>query len=206
MPVQDAFCTYLKDGAVLYDVGANVGFLTVIGARLVGSSGTVYAFEPVPENANLIRRNAEVNGLKQILVVEKAVASESGTAELVLAAYSGGASLASVGPPPDATGRIRVKAVTIDELVEQASYKAPSFVKIDVEGAELAVLRGMVGTLDHVRPIVLYELDDCSADALEGKRLACEELLCSHSYSVVELPPSYPGNTWLVKHFLATPV
>ena len=65
-PVQQALADCLKPGDVVLDVGANVGFIAVIAAKLVGPAGRVVAFEPVPENARLVRRNARLNGLSRL--------------------------------------------------------------------------------------------------------------------------------------------
>ena len=102
LPVQQALVDHLRPGAVFYDVGANVGFLTVLGARLVGPHGAVYAFEPVASNALYVHRNAEANRFAQVQVLEKAVSNRNGRGDLNLAKYSGGAALASVEAPPDA--------------------------------------------------------------------------------------------------------
>lgn len=203
LPVQQLLQQRLRPGAVLFDIGANVGFLSVVGARLVGSAGLVYAFEPVPANAALVRRNATINHLDQIQVIEIAVGDRSGTAKLVLAEYSGGAALAGVDPPPDAAGEIEVEVATVDQLVERG-YRPPSFVKIDVEGAELLVLKGMEQVCTRNRPDILYELDGPTEEALEVKRVECEQWLLAHGYGVVELPRSYEGNRWCVRHFVAT--
>lgn len=205
LPVQEVLAQHLAPGAVFYDVGANVGFLTVIAARLVGPTGTVYAFEPVPENAAVIRRNASANGFQNIQVIEVALANHSGTGELALAAYSGGAVLAEVAKPPDWVGMLRVKLSSIDDLVELDGLQPPSFVKIDVEGAELGVLEGMERTTARYRPVILYEIDDAEPDHLRHKHAMCKQWLVSHGYLVKEIRDSYAGIQWLVKHYLATP-
>ncbi len=76
--VQEALAKYLRPGDVFYDIGANVGFLTVIGARLVGAGGHVIAFEPVPENAAAVRHNCALNGFGNVRIFEMAVADEVG--------------------------------------------------------------------------------------------------------------------------------
>lgn len=205
LPVQEALRQHVRPGAVFYDVGANVGFFTVIGARLVGPRGRVYAFEPVPDNAERVRRNAALNRLENVQVLQKAAAARSGSGELVLAAYAGGAALTTAAPPPDAIGRMVVDLVRLDDLVAAGSVQAPAVVKIDVEGAELDVLEGMPLIARRDRPVIVYELDDADADGLERKRVACERWLLAHGYAIAPLADSYPGNRWLVKHFIATP-
>lgn len=205
LPVQRTLAECLKPGDVFYDVGANVGFLSVLGARLVGSAGVVYAFEPVPGNASYVRRNAEANGFAQVQVIEMAVSSRRGPRVLNLARYSGGAALDSVEAPPDADGTLQVDAVTIDDCVSRQGLRPPSVVKIDVEGAELEVLEGMADVADRHRPIVIAEFDAGEAAEVARKQAACEQWLRSRGYRVDALPDSYPGGTWFVSHIVATP-
>jgi len=207
LPVQQALVDHLRAGSVFYDIGANVGFLTVLAARLVGQQGKVYAFEPVPSNAAYVRRNAEANHFEQVHVIEKAASNASGTGVLNLAKYSGGAALAlaNVEAPPDADGTLQVEIVTIDGLIDQGVLRPPDVVKIDVEGAELEVLMGMEATLKQYRPVVIVELDGANASSLQRKQSTNEQWLSSHGYRVKELPDSYPGSDWLVKHIVATP-
>ena len=208
LPVQHMLVEHLQAGSVFYDVGANVGFLTVLGARLVGPQGMVYAFEPVPTNAACVRQNVAANRFTQVEVIEKAVSNISGTGELNLAKYSGGAALdlASVDAPPDADGKLQVDIATIDDLVNHSGLRPPDLVKIDVEGAEFEVLEGMAATTKRYRPVVIVEFDAASASTLQRKQTAGVEWLSRRGYRVQELPDSYPGAGWLVKHIIATPV
>jgi FkbM family methyltransferase len=206
LPVQEALVRTLRPGQVFFDVGANVGFFAVIGARLVGPRGKVVAFEPVGNNAALVRQNAAINGFGNLEVVEKAVAAVSGRAKLALAAYAGGSSLAHVGTPPDATGAmLPVETVALDDLIFSQRHPAPDLVKIDVEGAEREVLEGMARLLRQVRPIVLYEIDDADRAVMTEKREVCRALLRSAGYHIVALPESYAGSGWHVGHDLALP-
>lgn len=204
LPVQQALVDHLRPGAVFYDVGANVGFLTVLGARLVGPQGTVYAFEPVASNAEFVRRNSRVNAFAQVQVLEQAVSNRCGKGELNLATYSGGAALASVEAPPDAAGTQTVDLVTVDELIARDGFKPPDVIKIDVEGAELEVLQGMDRTARRHRPVIIVEVDAAEIGLLRRKQAACEQWLRERGYQVHELPDSYVGIRWLVKHIVAT--
>jgi FkbM family methyltransferase len=205
LPVQETLARHLRPGHVFYDVGANVGFFTVIAARLVGPSGRVLAFEPVPGNAGLARANAAGNGFDNVEVVARAVGRASGRAELALARYSGGSMLAEVGEPPDPRGeRLEVEVVAIDDAVA-AGAPPPDVVKIDVEGAELEVLEGMRRTLASRRPVVVLEVDD-RTEAAAGRRLdACRALLEELGFEVRPLADSYPDTAWAVRHVVAVP-
>ncbi|MFN0091488.1 MAG: FkbM family methyltransferase, partial [Acidimicrobiales bacterium] len=205
VPVQEALLAALRPGLTVYDIGANIGFFTLLCARAVGSAGVVYSFEPAPDNAAVLVHNLAVNGLANAVLVGRAVSSSSGFSELWLAEYSGGHALELAGRPPDAAGQLRVETVSVDDFVA-AGARPPDVVKIDVEGAETAVLAGMTRTLGEHRPVVLYEVDDGDAAALAAKRDAIDEILRGHDYTVRALPDSYGGSGWLVSHGLAEPV
>lgn len=206
LPVQNALLEYVRPGGVLYDVGANVGYFSVIGGRDLRPSGRVYAFEPVPANAMWIRRNARLNRLRNIVVLEAAASDTSGRSELLVTRYSGGSVLASADHrAPDVERRITVETIAVDDLVFSRRLPAPTVVKIDVEGAELQVLRGMIRTLRQIRPIVIYEIDDVSQDRYERKQQACDDLLHTAGYVTRQLPDSYSGSRWIVRHTVATP-
>ncbi len=205
MPVQEALARRLKPGDVFFDIGANVGFFTVIGARLVGAHGFVFAFEPLPENVQRARANVEANAFSNVRILDAAASDHSGMGELMVADYVGGSALATAERPPDVKGVLPVRLVTIDELVAQNEIRPPQAVKIDVEGAEIEVLRGMAHTLDTCRPVVVFEIDDRAQDAYDLKYKSCRTFLEQHGYLVSTLENSYPGAGWIVGNYVADP-
>lgn len=205
LPVQLALADHLSPGDVFYDVGANVGFFAVLAARLVGVNGLVVAVEPVPRTAARARRNSGLNGFTNVRVLERAACDSNGTGQLVLARHIGGAALETVAPPIDATSTIAVALTTIDAVLADPGILPPTVVKIDVEGAELAVLKGMTETIARHRPTIICEIDDGDADEYASKRRSCVEYLESSGYHVIQLPDSYPESSWFVGHILATP-
>jgi FkbM family methyltransferase len=205
LPVQKLLAKHLRSGDVFYDIGANVGFFSVICARLVGPEGAVYAFEPVTANANYIQKNASRNGIRNVTIIRKAVSDKCGVGSLFLAEYSGGAVLNVAAPPPDLKGTVAVDVVSIDSLVATGTLKPPNVIKIDVEGAELHVLHGMRRTLLSSRPIVILEFDDCSETGLRQKETTCAAFLRTLDYAVERLENSYPNTNWWVSHFMARP-
>lgn len=204
MPIQQALAAQLKPGHVFFDIGANVGFFSLLAARLVGPTGRAVAFEPVPANAAAIRRNAALNGFQHIDVVEAAVGDGAGEIELVLTRHPGGASIIQDLPSPDITGRTRVPLIRIDDLHTRGRIPTPSFVKIDVEGAEPAVLRGMEQVARRFKPGIICELDDATVEAVEGKVAGVAEMLRGWGYTVTRLDRAYATDGWPVRHILAT--
>ncbi len=129
-------------GDTVYDIGANLGYVSLSLAKQVGPSGHVVAFEPVPRNIELLRRNIELNGLRNIRLLELAASDKSGEAVIRLAENLATASMVWHRNNPAAT-ELSIKTVAVDDLVAAGDLAYPAFVKIDVEGAEGSVLLGM---------------------------------------------------------------
>lgn len=150
----------LKRGDVAIDIGAHVGYHAILMAQLVGKNGTVLAFEPFPENFDALERNIELNNLRDTVRPEPlAVTDSDGCVSL---AYECSESLAMtpsmVGyAVSGAASRISVPACRLDCYLEKVG-KRPSLIQIDVEGAELHVLRGARNTLERLRPTLLVEV------------------------------------------------
>jgi FkbM family methyltransferase len=163
--VQEALRRHLGPGDVLYDIGANLGFFSLLGAVFVGvERGRVYAFEPAPDNARAIRENAALNGLRNIEVLEQAAAAATGRGRLQVVDDQSWSVLEEYGEHPGTQRVVDVELVAVDDLVASGELRPPTAVKIDVEGAELAVLEGMRRTLAEHRPAVICELHGTHAD------------------------------------------
>ena len=157
--VQQAIVRSARAGDVVWDVGANIGYIALVAARIVGPAGHVVAIEPDAQCAAAIRANAALNGLDQVEVVEAAAAGESGTAELVVVRDRLWSRLASVGDHHESEQRVRVQAIALDDV----DGPPPTLVKIDVEGAELEVVAGMSRLLRETRPVVVCEMHGLNA-------------------------------------------
>jgi FkbM family methyltransferase len=205
LPVQTAVVDTLRPGDVFVDVGANVGFFGLLAARKVGPAGHVLAIEAVAEVAEAARTNARLNDFAHMQVLVAAASDHEGTTELMLAQHPGGATISPDDVPPDLVGRRVVPTVTLDDLVTSGQLPPPAMVKIDVEGAEMAVLRGMSGILREHRPAILCELDSAVPSVLAEKVAAFRELMSQQGYEVRDLSPSYDGADWNVYHGLALP-
>jgi FkbM family methyltransferase len=205
MPVQHALVEHLRPGDTFYDIGANVGFFTMLAAHLVGDAGEVIAFEPVPKNAAAIRHNQHLNGFRNITILEQAVANTCGTAQLQVTHVSGGATLTEAGQVQDIEYLLQVPVTTVDACLRDHKYSAPNVIKIDVEGAELSVLLGMSYTIHCYRPVVIFEVDDQDLPAFEQKSQSCQSFLRGFGYTITRLKDAYPESGWLVANFLALP-
>jgi FkbM family methyltransferase len=132
----------VKPGEVVFDVGANVGWYTLLASALVGNTGRVYAFEPLPENLMYLRHHLELNHIENVEVIAAAVADAPGTA-----LFEPGETR-SIGRIV-AKGGFPVRVVSLDDLIAAGQLPQPDCLKVDVEGAEGRVLEGAIGLLRH---------------------------------------------------------
>jgi FkbM family methyltransferase len=130
----------IPPGAVVFDVGAHVGYHTLRFARLVGPAGRVFAFEPHPANVRLLRRNVERRGLDQVTLIPQAVSDAPGRQPFHETALSMGHSL---WPLKEHTGRVEVAQTSLDRFAAEHEVDHADLIKIDVEGSEPEVLEGM---------------------------------------------------------------
>ena len=156
--VQKGLVDHLCPGMVFYDLGANIGFFSLMAARLVGPEGRVISFEADPEIAARLRENLARNQFTHAHVEQKAVWSESANVSFarVDPSTSPDRGLGHVSPNGSAPGTITVEAVSLDQYT--ASHPPPDFLKCDVEGAEVAVFQGASQLFAGKRPILLVEI------------------------------------------------
>lgn len=174
--MQKYLSSWLGRGDVFYDVGAHAGFFTVAAARLLDSSGLVFAFEPDPANASRLRKQLERNRLANTQVIESAAWSADQRVHFRRDGICSSRNTGSVCSDGSTTDVLEVQAVTLDEFARQ--NRAPTVVKIDVEGAELQVLRGMNRLLRESKPRIIVEVH--RADT----RVECRRYLNSFGYVV----------------------
>jgi len=164
IPVQQALLRHLGPGGVLFDIGANVGFFTLLGARLAGDGGRVFSFEPVPANAASIRAHAAVNGFGQVEVLQLALSDRDGEETMSVPDDPSWAFLEHRAPERSVPNKLEVRVATVDTLVGESRVPAPTVVKLDTEGAESEVLRGMERTVREHGPAIVAEMHDGNAE------------------------------------------
>jgi FkbM family methyltransferase len=148
---QSLLADCISSGDIFYDVGAHVGFYSVVGARLVGEEGKVVAFEPVPEIAKKCKYNLKQNGFHNAVVVEAAVGEKKGVMKFKVDSESQASKLSE-------TGNIEVKVICLDEWIERGEEPGPDVILIDAEGNEVEVLKGAMKTIKESRPTILVEV------------------------------------------------
>jgi len=183
--VQELLEKILRPGMTYFDVGANVGFFAVIAARLVGESGRVVCFEPLPANARQIEYNARLNGFATIAVRCEALGGSNRAEVFNTSNEPTWGMLSTVGKPPEqASGQIQVPVRTLDSLCIPGGLPLPDVVQVDIESAEAEFLEGAWRTLQASRPTLLIEL--------HGTNKAVTELLDRLGYAYAVLGSSIP--------------
>ena len=160
--VQEALALLVDGGDVVYDIGANVGFFSILAARLTGPKGHVVAFDPLADNAERIIHNSSLNGFDWVEVRTIAVGREDGDARFLVSEVSSWGRLASTGRRDGHTGETGVRVQTLDSIVASGT-RPPQVVKIDVEGAEADVLDGARATIQAHGPRLVLELHGTNA-------------------------------------------
>lgn len=151
---------YVGAGDTVYDIGANIGYVTLSLAKRVGSDGYVASFEPVPQNLEVLRENVRNNRLSNIHVFDFAASEREGQAIIRFAENLSTASLVWHRENKSST-EVPIKTIAVDDLVETGALPGrPKFVKIDVEGAEGLTLLGMRRTLAAAKPVVFIECSE----------------------------------------------
>jgi FkbM family methyltransferase len=200
----------IEQGETVFDVGANIGFYSVLFSRWVGPRGKVVCFEPDPDNVRLLRRNLEMNNCENALVREVALGRAQEVNVFSRDSATGATGHLGKGPTYGETvfgaGReflIPVKTETLD--AEAVALGQPGIVKLDIEGGEYEVLCGGSRVLREVRPVVISELSSW-ADNGEYEKTRAElaiELFRDLDYLILDLDTSEPvipggARAWMV--------
>lgn len=158
--LQAAIRRWVQPGQVLYDVGANIGYVSLLLARQTGPTGKVLAFEPLPANIERIQQNITLNHLNSIQLVPAAVTDRSGETVFYVHASVGMGKAAGSAGRSDQTYQqeIRVATLSLDDFVYTQGNPPPQVVKMDIEGGEVLALPGMKRLLNQYHPLLLLEL------------------------------------------------
>lgn len=188
--LQAALADFIGPGMVVYDVGANIGYISLLIARRVGPGGQVYAFEALPANQERLRANLALGDGREPLTLVPAAVVEASRRVRFLIGPSGG-----MGKAEGSAGRdeykysdaVDVEGLSLDDFVYRLGNPPPQAIKLDIEGGEVLALPGMHRLLEDARPLVLMELHGPQA------ALAAWEAFSRAGYRICRMKPGYPG-------------
>lgn len=195
---------YLSAGDTFVDVGANIGYYTVLSAGIVGRGGKVFAFEPSASVRARLLRNVELNRLTQVEVRAEAVTAESGVVHLVESADSNNDGLGFVDT--QSKDGVEVRAVRLDELAELRD-RPVALMKVDVEGGEPEVFRGATDLLrTSDAPSIIFESFKLERDAAILRDLGYQifqPMLANGAIALTSNLDAPPYRAWEAPNFLA---
>jgi len=186
--LQEAARKFIQPGMTVYDIGANIGYITLMAARISGESGKVCAFEALPANISRLKENVRLNNLeKQVKVIPGAVVKKSGSATfLIHDSGAMGKALGSAGRDETYGTALQVAGIALDDFIYKQGNPAPDVVKMDIEGGEGPALAGMRHLMKEASPIFLIEL--------HGEKAASEvwDILSTAGYTLHAMRKGYP--------------
>ena len=196
----DLFKSIIRKGDTFLDLGANIGYFTLLAANLVGKEGRVFSFEPEPKNYNYLKRNMALNGYNQVQAFQKAVADKNGKTSLFICDYDTGHHTINKydGIRAYSRGRggkkhsIEIETVTLDSFLE-GKVDRVNVIKMDVEGAEALALTGMDKILRNNKDIkMILEffpllIENMGSDPREFLRKLFED----YGFSIYIIPDDY---------------
>lgn len=187
--LQDATTRWVQPGAVIYDVGANIGYVSLLLARRAGEQGRVFAFEALPDNLERLRANLQISGMAERVQVVAAAVIDAQRPVRFWVGPSG-----AMGKADGSAGRqdvtysqaIDVQGISLDHFVYQQGNPPPQVIKMDIEGGEVLALPGMQRLLAEAHPLLLVELHGPQAAQTTW------ELLTRSGYQIHQMQPGYP--------------
>ncbi len=167
------FHQHIRPGDQVLDIGAAVGYYTLLASKLVGTKGRVVSFEPDPNNLQFLRSHVAQNGLSQVTILPVALADETGTARF------GGGTGTGTGRLCE-NGVVQVAVRRLDDVAAEMNLR-PQHLKIDVEGAEMAVLLGGRQLIERCKPTIFLSTHE---KIVPGIHRRCCELLMQWGYQL----------------------
>ena len=169
----------ISPGSIVFDIGANVGFYTLVASYLVGKEGKIYAFEPLKRNIAYLKKHLQLNKITNVEIFEVAVTNFTGTANFAETESPAEGHL-------DKNGNIIVPTTSLEEIVRKQNLPYPKFIKIDIEGAELNALKGAKEILIKEHPTIFL--------STHGKEIhtKCCEFLKSLNYKLEPINKKEP--------------
>lgn len=172
---------HLNEGDIFYDVGANLGLMTILASISVGSTGRVYGFEPCNEIFKKLSKNIKINKCNNVNLFKMGISSFSSKAKIKEVNSD---NMGSMQIDLDKNGDIKV--TSLDNLIKSKTIMPPDMIKVDTEGFELEVLKGARKLLLNYNPILIVEYTDTHAQK-RGSQLDIYKTLLKHNYKIYSM-------------------
>ncbi len=177
-----------KPDYYIIDIGTNIGSSLLNLARVAGTNGFIYGFEPDPITYNKCLKNISLNKLRNIMVINEALGEVKMDASLQINTFNRG--MSKISAPT--SNNIRIKINTLDDFIMESKIKKVDLIKIDVEGYELHALRGAEKTLTRFNPILFIEIDDNYLKEQEATAKDLLEYINKIGYTAIRASDNVP--------------
>src|SRR6185312_11115993 len=174
MKKQAALGRFVREGMIVYDIGANAGFDTLLFSKLVGPKGHVFSFEPFPENAFHLLRHIQLNGLRNVAVINAAIAEKDRLASFHIAENNSSGSISKD------QSIFNVPTLSIDQFIKDG-HPTPDLIKMDIEGGETLAMQGAEELLSKREALWFIALHNDEA------RQRCSEMLNNVRYEAFSM-------------------
>lgn len=176
----------VKAGDVVFDLGANIGEVTLNMAKIVGEKGKVVAFEPYFATYEKLRHNCELNAFDNITLIQKALGAGKSLVQMVQVNEHNSGMNRIVPPGNDNLSTVAIETTSLDELVVTHKIAKVDLIKIDVEGFEIQVLSGARESLRKFRPKLFKEISDDNLKVHQSSDRELLDFLADFGYSTLD--------------------
>lgn len=152
--------SFIKKDNIVFDIGANVGDVSLHFAKLVGNRGIVHSFEPDSTNYCRFQRNLNINKFSNIILNKKGLGNKNASYKIYTLNEKNKGMNRIINDSKESNEYREIQVITLDEYCETSNIKNIDLIKIDVEGFELNVLKGGIHTINNFHPTLFIELDD----------------------------------------------
>lgn len=173
----------IKESENIFDIGANIGYYSLMASIRIGNQGKIFAFEPVTVTYNKLIQNIELNKFINIIPERIAMSDMNGEIELFVADEKSTGS-SSISNHVNFSGiKEKVKTISVDDYVYNNNIDKLNIVKIDVEGCEPMVIKGMTKTMNNFKPLILIEVLDERLNTVGSSKEKLFDLFIQNNYS-----------------------
>lgn len=169
---QKAIQRFIKSGMIIYDIGAHAGIYSLLFSKLVGQNGKVFAFEPYAENVANFLEHIRLNRLNNIVLIQSSIIDKSGLASFLIGGSSGTGSITHIHT------YLQIPTFSLDELVFNFNFPLPDLIKMDVEGAEAMIIKGMQRVITKKKTIIFIALHG------DEQKHLCQNILLEKGYKL----------------------